>query len=189
MFCAAVVAILTLAVGLFSSDTQAASTDQLSPNQFDRVKSRYSDGRVFRTCVGRFGGLSERDAVVGVLSKGVAHRLALIWDGQEWELHDIDAELKLDHASSDAIGTFPLRWNYSVQGDPAEDFRCDLKLGQDRRIGVEGDKPLFERDRLGVKDNTAVCFGTDNTYNNWDCVVYSPKDRRFRLWFRQAHAD
>jgi len=186
MFCTAAIATLTLTLGIFSWDAQAAATESLLSNQYDRLKNRYSDQRVFRTCVGRFGGLSDRDAVVGVLSRGVAHRLALIWDGAEWELHDIDAELKQDAGRSRSL---PMRWNYSVLGDPAEDFRCDLKLGQDHRIGVEGDKPLFERDRFGVKDNTAVCFETDDTYNNWDCAVYSPKDKRFRLWFQQAHAD
>lgn len=177
---------ITVAPGIFSWDAHAAGTDSLLPNQYDRLKNRYSDEQVFRTCVGRFGGRSDRDVVVGVLSKGVAHRLALIWDGAEWELHDIDAELKLDQSLSHS---WPMRWNYSVQGDPAGDFRCDFKLGKDARIGVEGDKPLFDRDSLVVKDDTAVCFETDKTYNNWDCVLYSPKDRRFRLWFQQAHAD
>jgi hypothetical protein len=52
-----------------------------------------------------------------------------------------------------------------------------------------GDKPFFDLKEKGLSNNKLVCFATDDVYNNWDCVVYSPKDGRFRLWFQQAHAD
>ena len=52
-----------------------------------------------------------------------------------------------------------------------------------------GDKPLFDLEEAGLSNNKRVCFATHDVYNNWDCVVYSPKDGRFRLWFQQAHSD
>jgi hypothetical protein len=54
---------------------------------------------------------------------------------------------------------------------------------------VLGDKPFFDLKENGLSDNKPVCFATSDVYNNWDCVVYSPKEGRFRLWYQQVHAD
>ena len=52
-----------------------------------------------------------------------------------------------------------------------------------------GDRPFFDLKEQGMQGNKPVCFATDTVYNNWDCVVFSSKEGRFRLWFQQAHAD
>jgi hypothetical protein len=86
-----------------------------------------------------------------------------------------------------------MKWQYVFDGNG---FSGELKCGIDSGIEDDpdlthalGDKPFFDLEEAGLSNNKRVCFPTDDVYNNWDCIVYSPKDARFRLWFQQAHAD
>lgn len=172
---------------LFFSASAQASEPGLLPAQTALLESSYPGFTVFRSCTGRFGGLDSHDIVLGIHSKNGVHRVGMIWDGTKWVMHDIGAEILKD---KDISYYGPIRWNYSVNGDSKEDFRCNFQLGKDDRIGgIEGDEPFFDLKKFGLEKSTIVCFETDDTYNNWDCLVYSPKDERFKLWFQQAHAD
>ena len=103
-------------------------------------------------------------------------------------MHIIDDEIEKDE---DVSRSFPMNWQYKMdQNGFAGDMKCGVELGKDSDLsGALGDKPFFDLKESGLHKSTPVCFATSDTYNNWDCVVYSPKDGRFRLWYQQAHAD
>jgi len=114
----------------------------------------------------------------------------MIWNQDRWEVHLIDNEIKKDDKISNS---FPMEWQYTFN---EKGFSGDMKCGIDSEFRDNsdlsyalGDKPFFDLNEEGLRNNKPVCFATSDVYNNWDCVVYSPKDKRFRLWFQQAHAD
>ena len=171
--------------------SHAAAKDGLNavllPAQRVVLEARFPAYGAVRTCSGQFGGLDAHDVVAGIVHMNDARPIGIIWDGSKWIIHDIFAEIEQDGGISNEL---PLRWNFSFSDNSKEDFRCDLHLGKDDRIGgIEDDKPLFDLKKFGLEKNTVVCFEIDATYNNWNCVIYSPKDKRFRLWFLQVHAD
>jgi hypothetical protein len=171
---------------------------QMSSEQVKALSSAYPDFRVLKLCSGRFSG-ADRDELVLVIWKPVeskdwwkreVHRVGLIWERNGWQVHIIDDEIEKDKEIS---RSFPMQWQYTFDG---KGFSCKMKCGIDSefRDGSDltyalGDKPFFDLKEKGLLKNKPVCFATDDVYNNWDCVVYSPKDSRFRLWFQQAHAD
>lgn len=168
---------------------------RLLPEQARVLAEDYPDFQVVDLCSGHFSGADAHELVLAVLSsarkgsriKWNVHRIGLIRDRSKWVVHNIDKELQLD---ADISRSLPMHWTYALtNNDFASYFQCGLDLKTDKQIGVLGDKPFFDRTKLGLQENTVVCFGTSSTYNNWDCVIYSPKDDRFRLWFQQAHAD
>jgi len=84
-------------------------------------------------------------------------------------------------------------WQYTLDD---RGFAGEMKCGVESEFGKDsaltlilGDEPFFNLKKNGLEGNTIGCFATSDVYNNWDCIVYSPKDGRFRLWFQQAHAD
>ncbi len=171
---------------------------RLSPEQVKAVSAVYPNFRVLRLCSGRFSGGDRDEVVLGIWQpmeskdrwKREVHRAGLIWNGKAWELHSIDDEIGKDKKIS---GSFPMVWQYSFgnKGFIGE-MKCGIEseFGRDSNLTVDlGDKPIFDLKKNGLQNNKVVCFATSDVYNNWDCVVYSPKDSRFRLWFQQAHAD
>jgi len=171
---------------------------RMSSEQMKVLSSAYPDFRVLELCSGRFSD-ADRDELVLVVWKPVeskdwwkreVHRVGLIWNGNQWEVHIIDDEIEKDKEISRSL---PMQWKYTFSG---KGFSARTKCGIDSefRDGSDltyalGDKPFFDLKEKGLSKNKPVCFATDDVYNNWDCVVYSPKDHRFRLWFQQAHAD
>jgi hypothetical protein len=170
----------------------------MSSPQVDALSGAYDDFRILTLCSGRFSGADRDELVLGVWQpqdaresgKREVHRVGLIWSRSGWEVRIIDDDLEED----EAIGrSFPIRWQYSFNEDG---FSGEMKCGLD--TGIEGDpdltyelgdKPFFDLEESGLSNNKRVCFATDDVYNNWDCIVYSARDGRFRLWFQQAHAD
>ena len=120
--------------------------------------------------------------------KREVHRVALIWSKTAWTVHVIDNEIEKDKNLSHS---FPMAWQYRFSDKGfAGEMKCGVELRKDPDLsGALGDKPFFDLQKMGLSEDKVVCFGTSDTYNNWDCVVFSPTDDRFRLWYQQAHAD
>ena len=171
---------------------------QLSSDQVEALKGKYPGFRILKMCSGHFSGADRGEVVLGLWKpedsksawKREVHRVGLIWERNRWVVHVIDDEIKEDENIS---SSFPMKWQYSFT---KSGFSGDLKCGIDKEFKGDsnltyalGDKPFFDLNKEGLKKNKPVCFATSDTYNNWDCIVYSPKQGRFRLWFQQAHAD
>lgn len=158
----------------------------------------YPDFRILKLCAGRFSGADRDELVLGIwrpreskdrLQREV-HRIGLIWNKKTWEIHIIDDEIEKDKGIS---RSFPMQWQY---GFNEKGFSGEMKCGIASEFNEKsdltyalGDKPFFALKEKGLLNNKPVCFATDSVYNNWDCVVYSPTDGRFLLWYQQAHAD
>jgi len=171
---------------------------QLSLDQVNALSGMYPDFRILELCSGRFSGADRDELVLGIWKpvqskdrwKREVHRVGLLWNGKTWDVHVIDDEIEKDKGIS---RSFPLWWQYTFSD---KGFSGGIKCGIETEFSANsdltyalGDKPFFDLKEKGLFNNKPVCFATDNVYNNWDCVVYSPKDGRFRLWFQQAHAD
>lgn len=171
---------------------------QLSSDQVKALSGIYPDFRILKACSGRFSGADREELVLGIwlpqdsnpARKREVHRVGLIWNPGGWEVHAIDDELEKDEEINQV---FPMNWQYAFN---ANGFSGEIKCGLES--GIEGDpdltydlgnKPFFDLKEKGLSDHKIVCFATDDVYNNWDCLVYSPKGGRFLLWFQQAHAD
>lgn len=171
---------------------------QLSSDQLKALSGIYPDFRILKICSGRFSGVDRDELVLGIWKplesedwwKREVHRVGLIWNGKTWEVHVIDDEIEKDKERS---RSFPMQWQHTFD---EKGFYGGMKCGIESEFTDHsdltyalGDKPFFDLKGKGLLNNKPVCFATDDVYNNWDCVVYSPKDGRFRLWFQQAHAD
>ena len=168
-----------------------AFVKKLSGDQVSLLSGVYPDFRIVKLCSGRFSGAGREEWVLGVWSERKVHRAALIWNRDKWEVHVIDDEIGKD---ANVSHSFPMKWQYSL--DKSKGFSGNIKCGVDPEFKGDsdltralGDKPFFDLRKEGCEKNSIVCFATDDVYNNWDCLVYIPKDGRFRLWFQQAHAD
>jgi len=164
--------------------------NQMSSSQIETMSRVYSDFRILKFCSGRFSGGDRDELVLGVWWKCEVHRVGLIWNQNRWEVHIIDDEIEKDKKVS---RSHPMKWQYTFS---KEDFSGRMKCGIESEFRDNsdltyalGDKPFFDLKEKGFQNNKPVCFATSDVYNNWDCVVYSPQDKRFLLWFQQAHAD
>lgn len=172
--------------------------NQLSSDQLKALSGIYPDFRILKICSGRFSGADRDELVLGIWKpleskswwKREVHRVGLIWNLKAWEVHVIDDEIEEDIKIS---RSFPMHWQYAFN---EKGFSGEMKCGTESEFGDNsdltyalGDKPFFDLKEKGLINNKPICFATDDVYNNWDCVVYSPQDGRFRLWFQQAHAD
>lgn len=172
--------------------------EQLSADQVALLSRAYPGFRLVRACSGHFSGVDTTETVLGLWkpldaaqpTKPAVRRVGLIWSGTAWDLHAIDDELETDQTVS---RSFPMRWYYTLEeGGFAGGMKCgaESEIARDPDLSrVLGDKPLFDLESKGLQNNTIVCFATDGVYNNWDCLVFSPADGRFRLWFQKAHAN
>lgn len=170
---------------------------QLSADQIKAVSKIYPDFKVVAVCPGNFSGSGKEELVIGVWkfvesedpwNRGI-HRLGLIWNKNSWDVHNIDDELEKDDEISDA---HPMLWQYEFNETGfVGDWRCGVEseFKGDSVLSMDGNKPKFDAKKMGLEKNKPVCFASSDTYNNWDCVVYSPRDGRFRLWFQQVYAD
>jgi hypothetical protein len=171
---------------------------QLSGDQVKVLSNVYPDFRILALCSGHFSGTGRSELVLAVWKpvqseqhwKRQVHRVGLMLNKMTWEVHIIDDEIEKDVGLS---RSFPMRWQYSLDD---KGFVGKMKCGVESEFGKDsdltyalGDRPFFDLKKMGLQKNKVVCFATDDAYNNWDCVVYSPKDGRFRLWYQQAHAD
>ena len=171
---------------------------QMSPSQIEAISRAYPDFRILKLCTGGFSGGDRDELVLGiwkpakskVWGKREVHRVGSIWNQNRWEAHIIDDEIEKDKKVS---RSYPMQWQYTFNNNG---FSGEMKCGIDSEFRDNsdltyalGDKPFFDLTEKGLQHNKPVCFATSDVYNNWDCVVYSPKDKRFRLWFQQAHAD
>jgi hypothetical protein len=171
---------------------------KLRPEQSEALDKVYPNFKVVAVCTGTFSGSSDKEAVVGVWKpvhvkepwKTELHRVGLIWNGSGWETHLIDDEIEKD---KDKSRSFPMMWQHSLTSEKLDSpMKCGIENefvdGSDLSEEL-GDKPFFDRKKAGIEGNKVVCFSTDDVYNNWDCLVFDPKEKRFRLWYQQAHAD
>jgi hypothetical protein len=171
---------------------------RMSMSQVRAVSGAYPDFRILELCSGRFSGVPTDELVLGIWKpqdsedrwKREVHRVGLIRSSNEWEVHVIDDEIEKDEDKSQS---YPMKWQYTLD---ANGFSGEVKCGIDPEFKGDSDltyalggRPFFDLKEEGLLGNEPVCFATDDVYNNWDCVVYSPRDRRFRLWFQQARAD
>jgi hypothetical protein len=171
---------------------------QLSVEQIAALNAAYPGFRVLKFCSGRFSGADRDELVLGLWKpvdskqwwKREVHRVGLIWTPKAWEVHVIDDEIEDDKNLS---RSFPMNWAFSLT---SAGFAAEMKCGIDGEFSEHsqlthslGDKPFLDLYEAGLNKNKVVCFATSDTYNNWDCLVFSSKDRRFRLWYQQAHAD
>jgi hypothetical protein len=171
---------------------------QLSAEQAAALDKVYPGFRLVSLCPGHFSGNDKDELVLGVWkpvesdnqNERDVHRVGLLWNNGAWDVHIIDDEIMNDE---DLSHSFPMHWQYSLSD---QGFNGDMKCGIESEFGedsdltyVLGDKPFFDLKKAGLETNKVVCFATDDVYNNWDCLVYSPKESRFKLWFQQAHAD
>jgi hypothetical protein len=170
----------------------------LSSEQIKALSGTYPDFRILRLCSRHLSGADRNELVLGIWNpveskdrwKREVHRVGLIWNANAWEVHVIDDEIERDE---DLSQSFPMKWQYTFTDSGfSGEWKCGIDSefteNSDLTYGL-GDKPFFDLKKEGLMDNTPICFATDDVYNNWDCVVYSPRDGRFRLWFQQAHAD
>lgn len=167
---------------------------QVLPEQLGVVAALYPDFRILTLCPGHFSGGSANELVLGIWQpmqspKSEVHRVGVIWHNQAWQVHVIDDEIERDAK----VGSFPQDWQYSFT---EKGFSAATKCGVESEFGensdltyLMGDKPFFSLKKKGLQKNKVACFATSDVYNNWDCLVYSPKENRFKLWFQQAHAD
>jgi hypothetical protein len=171
---------------------------QLSTDQIAALNQVYPGFRILTSCAGRFSRRGANELVLGIWKPVLSdppgtraiQRVGLIRSQQGWQVHSIDDELEQDQALS---RSFPMYWQYSLSDSVfIGQMKCGIKseFGQnsDLKYG-NGNRPLFNLKKAGLQNNKVVCFSTSDVYNNWDCLVYSPKDRRFRLWYQQVYAD
>jgi len=171
---------------------------QMSSDQIKVLSRTYPNFRILKLCSGRFSDGDRDELVLGIWiplkskesGKREVLRIGMIWNQDRWEAHLIDDEIKKDDKISNS---FPMEWQYTFND---KGFSGDMKCGIESEFRDNsdlsyslGDKPFFDLNEEGLRNSKPVCFATSDVYNNWDCVVYSPKDKRFRLWFQQAHAD
>jgi hypothetical protein len=162
----------------FAAD-QAAS--QLLPEQKTLLDREYPGARIVFACNGNFSGSSGHEKMLALATPAGTRspaRVGLVLERGAWALHHIDKELLGDSRLS---RHFPLDWTGAA-------VKCSATPGRDPDLGNDG-KPLGRSFfRLGAGAANA-CFATSEQYNNWDCVGYSPRERRFRLWYQQVFAD
>lgn len=167
----------------------------LAPGQAAALGHRYPDFRILASCEGSFSGAAREDErVLGLWSargtdaagEAAVHRVALIADGQAWAVHDLEEDGRKDDP-------YLPPWQYAFR---PQGFAGPMKCGTTGEFTASsdltrllGDVPFFDRETRALANNKPVCFATDDAYNNWDCFVYVPAAGRFRLWYRQAHAD
>ena len=173
---------------------------ELLPDQVKALSEVYPDFRLLEVCAGQFSGVNQNELVLGVWKpvdskdwwKREVHRLGLIWDKSMWAVHAIDDEIQQDKKLSHS---FPMAWQYSFSDKGfVGEMKCGVDLGKDPDLhpnlsNASGNKPFFDLPKTELSKNKTICFATSDTYNNWDCVVYSPKDGRFRLWYQQVNSD
>jgi hypothetical protein len=193
----AVLALLpALAVASPAERLHAALAPRLAPAQAQALAAHMPDYRVIALCRGNFSGAGDDEAVLALRHAAqrendfAAWRVGLLRQGAAWIVRDIEADLRPDSKISHS---HPLQWRPDVA---AAHFATDSKCGPDMRRDADfvtasgrlaGGKPFFTRPAYRGAPAQSVCFATDDTYNNWDCLVYSGS--RFRLWYQQAGAD
>ena len=186
------------ALAPIDEENHAGLIKELSSGQIKALSGIYPDFRILGLCSRHFSGADQDELVLGIWKpveskdwwKREVHRVGLIWNANAWEVHVIDDEIEKDE---DISRSFPMKWQYTFSDNGfSGEWKCgiesEFKENSDLTYGL-GDKPFFDLKEEGLTDNTPICFATDDVYNNWDCVVYRPRDGRFRLWFQQAHAD
>jgi hypothetical protein len=169
---------------------------KMLPEQRAAIAKVYPDFRILKLCPGSFSGAKRNELVLGLWKplessepgKREVHRVGLLWSGSAWVVHNIDDEIQKDESVS---RSFPLNWEYAFTDKGFTGaMKCGVNLGKEPQLHPgRSQKPLFNLRSMGLQKNKAVCFATSDVYNNWDCLVFSPKDKRFRLWYQQAYAD
>jgi hypothetical protein len=171
---------------------------QLSTAQIAALNRVYPGFRILSSCAGRFSRRGANELVLGIWTPvqpdrpgtRAVHRVGLIRSQQGWQVHAIDDEIEKDKALS---RSFPMNWQYSLSdtefiGQMKCGIESEFSQNSDLKYG-NGNNPLFDLKKAGLQRNKVVCFATSDVYNNWDCLIYSPKVRRFRLWYQQVYAD
>jgi hypothetical protein len=167
---------------------------KMLPEQRAAIAKVYPDFRILKLCPGRFSGAKRNELVLGLWKptespeKREVHRVGLLWNGSAWVTHIIDNEVQKDKNISRSN---PLGWEYAFtdKGFVGE-MKCGVNLEKEPLLHPDPyRKPFFDLRSMGLQKDKTVCFATSDVYNNWDCLVFSPKDKRFRLWYQQVYAD
>jgi hypothetical protein len=169
-----------------------AFVQKLSPSQQQALAKVYPDFKILKLCAGSYTGSKKQEFVMGIWKpvesrdswKSAVHRVGLIWQRNAWVVHIIDDEIEKDTAISRSS---PMDWAYELTNKGfVAGMKCNVNLAQDPQLNT---KPFFSLRSKGLQNNKTVCFASSNVYNNWDCLVFSPRDNRFRLWMQQVYAD
>ncbi len=165
---------------------------RLSPSQQQALAKVYPDFKILKLCAGRYTGSNQEEFVMGIWQPAVSrdpwkhavHRVGLIRQRNAWVVHIIDNEIEKDMAISRSS---PMDWAYELTDKGfVAGMKCHVNLAKDPQLNT---KPFFSLRSKGLQNNKTVCFASSDVYNNWDCLVFSPKDDRFRLWMQQVYAD
>ncbi len=169
----------------------------LSAEQAMAITTQKPSLLVVTSCVVHVNDASKEERIFGAVLPNAESQLAnqltpvgLVWEHGKWVLHFINSDIAKDKWGRDRI-----TWDYKTSGGVVSAaIKCGTDPYQDADISdgkghMHLDKVKFALGKEPAKAKPAVCFGTDSTYNNWDCVLFSRKDNRFRLWYRQAMAD
>lgn len=152
---------------------------------------------VVTSCVVHVNGAGKEERIVGAVLPSAEGQpdnqltpLAVMWEHGKYVLHFINSDIAKDQWGKDRI-----HWDYTINhGVVSAAIKCGTDPYHEADISdnkghMHVAKVKFPLTKKEAAAKPAFCFGTDSTYNNWDCVLFNRKDKRFRLWYRQAMAD
>jgi hypothetical protein len=199
--CACIRSFLASSLFIFAatSNAQTARTEERVPepsilpaDQMALIEAKYPNHAVRGACQGNFTGNSEKETVIVLRSKSDQKtdkdiRAAVVYEKNKPTIHSIDEELTKDLKISSSV---PLTWIGATDGT----VKCNANPIADPQMSdhgkLLGHRPFFNLPvSKGSGRASSVCYATSHEYNNWDCVAYDRKQRRFRLWYQQSLAD
>ena len=185
---------LMLTAGITVSDAVAsADLVSLSAEQKAQIMKFRPASQIISSCPDA-AAPDPQNRLIGLLlpEKGFWARnlepAALLKKTQGWAVRSVNSDI-----AKDPWGADPIPWNFSVQKDAVRaDIKCRPDIRNDPDLTDQkghliGKPPFFKMNPADLA--SLVCFGTSDAYNSWACVVYSSKEGRYRLWYRQEMAD
>jgi hypothetical protein len=179
-------------------ESDALGLTRLIEPQRRALERAFPNSKILVVCKGNYSGNSPNELILTVTSashtanRGPVSRVGLIFSDNEWRIHSIDGEIKMDSAISHASHLD--EWNNPADPEKlANSVKCNAVLKTDKDLSNNGKllgrAPFFNPAKIGKRSGTNACFSSSAEYNNWDCVAYDPRQRRFRLWYQQVFAD
>jgi hypothetical protein len=176
----------------------AVGLTRLMGPQLRALERDFPNSKILSTCRGNYSGNSPDELVLTVTSASdtarnrAISRVGLTFSDNEWSIHRIDVEIKMDSAVSHASHID--EWDHPADPEKfAKTIKCNVVLNSDKTFSQNGKllgrPPFFKLAEMGKRSVTNACFSSSAEYNNWDCVAYDARQRRFRLWYQQVFAD
>jgi hypothetical protein len=177
------------------SSTHQIYLKTLSKEQFAAIAAFQPGAMIASACQAGSGQTPSAPRILGLLATGKnspvradIQPVALFQEKNRWTVRSINSDI-----AKDAWGHDPIDWAYSIKGTKLDvGLKCavnpytdpDLSDGHGKLLD---NKPFFPLSTGAT--GSLTCFGTSDTYNNWDCVSFSAKLGRFRLWYRKVRND